>query len=517
MNISLPAPGDAPWLASAVWLVVRATLLLAAAGLVSVALRRRSAAARHLAWGVGMTALLALPALSLVLPRWSLSFVSVDSIDRSLGAGAGVASRGMDWGAAALVAWAAGAAVILLRMGVAMLGVRALARRARPLQSGAWMARMRGAAAELGMRPDVRLLQARGGAMPMTWGVLRPTVLLPAEADDWSPERTRVVLLHELAHVARRDCLWQTLAGLCCAAYWFHPGAWWAARRMREEREQACDDRVLAAGTRASDYAGHLLAVARAFRPARLTAVAAVAMAARSQLEERVVAVLDGARTRGAVPARAALLFGGLAAVALFPIAAAAPTVEEEAGPTELPAVAVAPPALKPLGGGRLPTTSSAPAAGTAEKARPRAATREPEIAPELLPGDEATIAALSAAARDVDPAVRRSAVWALGQMDDRLAVAALLRSMGDRDARVRSAAALALGEYQTRQRTTTLAEQTSCESDACRPVPTGSGRNIQPPRTARTDRNDRTNGQGLRILSGLVGSDTLFAPQAAP
>jgi hypothetical protein len=138
----------------------------------------------------------------------------------------------------------------------------------------------------------------------MTWGTLHPTVLVPAAADGWSAERRRVVLLHELAHVARRDCLAQMVAALACALYWIHPGVWYAARRMRVERELACDDRVLAAGTRARSYAAHLLEVARAFRPAGGVSPVAVSMARPSHLEGRMLAVLDAVRSRR-TPSRA--------------------------------------------------------------------------------------------------------------------------------------------------------------------------------------------------------------------
>ena len=104
--------------------------------------------------------------------------------------------------------------------------------------------------------------------------------------------------MHELAHVRRRDCLTHWLGLTTCAAYWFNPLAWWAASRLRTEREQACDDLVLEAGERPSDYATQLLEVARSLRPARPLTPAAMAMARPSGLETRLRAILDARRNR---------------------------------------------------------------------------------------------------------------------------------------------------------------------------------------------------------------------------
>ena len=80
--------------------------------------------------------------------------------------------------------------------------------------------------------------------MPMVCGVWRPQIVMPRSAADWSDARCRVVVLHELAHIKRRDCLTQVVAQMVCATYWFNPIVWLAARRLRAERERACDDLV---------------------------------------------------------------------------------------------------------------------------------------------------------------------------------------------------------------------------------------------------------------------------------
>ncbi|HST61228.1 MAG TPA: M56 family metallopeptidase [Longimicrobium sp.] len=528
MDVSLPAHAAAPWLAPALWLVARGSVLLVLAALAALALRRASAATRHMAWALALSGMLALPALTLAAPRWELPWLRVVPLDApALLAATGLPADGdgkMPWGTLVLSAWAVGAALTLGRYAVAVVTVRVIARRAHAVTDGPWMARLRDAGEELGMREPVRLLRAEGAAMPMTWGILRPVVLVPADADGWTAERARVVLLHELAHVARRDCLWQTVARLACAAYWFHPGVWWAARRMHVEREQACDDQVLAAGTRASDYAGHLLEVARAFRARPVTAAAAVAMARRSQLEGRVVAVLDAARARGRVPGRVAVLACGVAAVALFPLAAASPdgfeppppppsarvAVADVPAPPRERAVQAAPPAQARAA--RVPL-ASAGALGVDARVPEAPVLYDPdqpypEPFPELGMGDQATMAALLRATNDADPEVRRSAVWALGRMDGGAVVGSLVRSMADSDARVRSAAALALGEHAERQETTRVATRPA-GADSLR-APAGSAPSAgPPPRAARTDIGGGPRDPGLSILGGLMEPDS--------
>jgi tetratricopeptide (TPR) repeat protein len=161
----------------------------------------------------------------------------------------------------------------------------------------------------------VRLLQSAGNPMPLTWGWWRPVVLLPADAAHWPTERRRVVLLHELAHAKRWDCPTQTVARIVCALYWINPLVWLAARGMRVERERACDDLVLNSGCRASEYATHLVDIARTFR--RTPQLAGIAMARSSQLQGRIAAIVDAARARQLRPFTALTILVLMGALAL--------------------------------------------------------------------------------------------------------------------------------------------------------------------------------------------------------
>ena len=364
--LSMPAAIDA---------VAKASVILGATALAVTLLRRASASARHLVWMLGLASALAVPALSLVTPRWELPIVTLAAVEEAKGPqltaqpnGGTTEQTGSGQSnvngpavsavpplrpgpmvspsspvrhtaftpaptAIAVALWAIGAAIVLGRMLLGLIAVQWMSRRTAVVTNAPWLDEAEMLAASLGLR-RVRFLRSDTQTMPMAWGVLRPSVLMPADADRWPVERLRIVLLHELAHVKRHDCLTHLIAQLACAAYWFNPLAWIAAKRLRTERERACDDLVLASGTRGSDYADQLLDIARVMRAERFPAVlagATLAMAHRSQLEGRLMAILDPN-----VPRRSLTRVGVLAAVALFavlivPVAAVQPWTTERA------------------------------------------------------------------------------------------------------------------------------------------------------------------------------------------
>jgi beta-lactamase regulating signal transducer with metallopeptidase domain len=333
-------------------IVVKASVLLAAAGLADVLLGRRgSAAARHLVWSITVAGLLVLPIASYALPPWQVRIPVARTPDASVGrAGSEVPANVAPPAAATRIVaavaappslaaedrtdaprvaglialaglyalYGGGVLILLVRFVREPFVLRRLTDALHEVTDPAWLSLFEDAARQSQIGRPVRLLQSAGELMPMTYGTRRPTLVLPASADAWTDDRRRAVLLHELAHVARRDCFVQRLTSLACALYWPHPGVWWAARRLRTERELACDDRVLAAGAGPREYAGHLLDLARSLGavPAPATALG---VARTQQLEHRLLAVLDAARNR------AALHRGGLAVAIALSIAVLLP------------------------------------------------------------------------------------------------------------------------------------------------------------------------------------------------
>ncbi|HEY3968438.1 MAG TPA: M56 family metallopeptidase [Planctomycetaceae bacterium] len=177
------------------------------------------------------------------------------------------------------------------------------------------------ARAQLGIGRSVTLLMHTDKTIPVVWGIFHCHLLLPAAARDWNGEQLRSVLLHELAHIQRRDMLAQLLTQIACALHWFNPLAWFAAWRLEVERERACDDLVLASGVRPSAYAGHLLNVVTDLSSARWTHSCGLAMARKSSLEGRLVAVLGQNLNRRGVSVPLAAIGLAIAVGVAVPIA----------------------------------------------------------------------------------------------------------------------------------------------------------------------------------------------------
>ena len=225
---------------------------------------------------------------------------------------------------ALLFVWLGGAALLLARLALSRRRVRRLVDGGAELTDVSWTTPLMEVADRLDLPELPRLVIHDDAAMPLTCGIAGPAIVLPPEAAQWTDERRRAVLCHELAHVRRRDLLSHLLGRLACALYWFQPLAWSAARRMRAESERACDDLVLITGTRASTYAEHLLQIVTSVR--RVSApVVALPMAQPREFEARLLSILDPRKKREPLsPVRAAALLALVGAIAL-PLVALSP------------------------------------------------------------------------------------------------------------------------------------------------------------------------------------------------
>jgi beta-lactamase regulating signal transducer with metallopeptidase domain len=357
-------------LAAGLTLLKMTCVLLAALG-VTLAMRRASAGARHLVWLVALGALIVLPAVAAwgpltlrMLPQASERITvssqailddaaavtvtpapATDLAAASPGRASAPAPR-IDTATLLVALWAFVALALLVRLAVGAWWVRRIVRGARELDAADWRQPLYDIADRLGLDDAPRLYRSERVKIPFASGFSRVVIVLPAACDGWSAERRVAVLMHELAHVARRDLIGHTVSRLVCALYWFHPLVWVAARRLRSECERACDDLALGLGARPSDYAEHLLDIVAQFR-GHATPAVAIAMANPNEFEGRMLAILDPRiRRRGPSRAQTVWLAGSFAALALAvgavslaPRVAATTAGPEPAGSSELAVV----------------------------------------------------------------------------------------------------------------------------------------------------------------------------------
>jgi len=523
---------------------LKATVIVAIAILIARLLATRSAASRHVVWMATLAALILLPAATPLAPSIPLRILpageiehGASQVDRSIGPptqSAGSMSTTAEPGNARAerttvqhppsstfragreqwnplpltidnvlpTVWLAGALAVLARFLAGLAAARKLVCRAAVVDAPAWRRDVEDAARALRLQPAPRVVASPEVSIPVTTGIREPVIVVPTEALGWTADRRRMVLLHELAHVRRRDTIVQALQYAACALHWWNPLAWHASHRLAIERERACDDLVLGAGMPGADYAAHLVDIARQALGGRPLAAAALAMARPSELEGRVMAMLDSGRIRGRVTGR--MLAGAaagviatagiMASVRLEPRLSAAvlpadvvsepsPAASVVLGQAATPAAQPAPPPARPS----TPRPKPAPAPrvsveepvqvppaegvidgmvdGTVEAAiagaqaagargrvpvvagqKPKRENAGEEAVSEAV--RESVTAALLTALGDKDPDVRKQALFALRGSSSPKLLDPMLNALKDADPEVREQAAFALGRY---------------------------------------------------------------------
>jgi bla regulator protein blaR1 len=216
---------------------------------------------------------------------------------------------------AAVALYAVPAAILLFITFLALARLVALQARAEVLVDAHWLSALARAQRRMGFKHGTALLTSDDLASPISWGLIRPVILLNSRAVEASAE-AEAIIAHELAHVARMDWIKLLLARIATALFWFNPLVWMLAREAHQLREEAADDSVLAADIVDTDYAQLLVGVARHECPGLLLGAHGVAPS-RNSLARRVARVLDGKSVRGPVAGSFAIgVFAGALLVA---------------------------------------------------------------------------------------------------------------------------------------------------------------------------------------------------------
>ncbi|HVL79494.1 MAG TPA: M56 family metallopeptidase [Sphingomicrobium sp.] len=355
------------------WFVLLAakSLLIASGALLLLQLmRRRSAADRSFVAHLGLGALMLLPVAAIALPAFEVSgpaFLAQPPAEVAIVEGSALAPEvaasaatfpggaepavgladSVDWG---FWLYAAPAALLLLLTLIAIGRLVPLKARAQVLVDQHWLTALAHAQRRMGFKNGTALLTSDDIRSPISWGLMRPVILLNSDAAQ-ARDEAEAIIAHELAHVARLDWAKLLLARVTVAIFWFNPLVWLLAREAHQLREEAADDAVLAANIDDTDYARLLVGIARHECRGLLLGAHGVAPA-RNSLARRVKRVLDAASARAPGGWRWSAAAGFFAAGMAVPVAALqvvtvtpAATNAQSVGGKALAAVATAPPA----------------------------------------------------------------------------------------------------------------------------------------------------------------------------
>jgi beta-lactamase regulating signal transducer with metallopeptidase domain len=297
---------------------VKSLLICATAGMAHFIFRKRSASFCHSIWALCMASLLALPIAARFVPQWTPFTPSATqpALVQAVSPGGVVLSAVLQdppgqagplpilraflaesdkqfgplpvsfAGHLVAVIWLFGCAFLIAQVTCGYFAACLTARVGLPVDCPV---------SEKGKGDGaVQFIQTQRVRVPMLLGVFRPVILLPTDFDKWPEDRRWATCRHELAHLNRRDCLTHLTARLACALFWLNPFVWIGARLMAALRERACDELVVRTGIKRSDYAEHLLEVARRFKAVPAIGLGVVSSNRVSVLEKRIRYILQG-------------------------------------------------------------------------------------------------------------------------------------------------------------------------------------------------------------------------------
>ncbi len=329
------------WVADSGWLRVISEYLIKSTAVLTLALvlvflfRRKSASLRHFVLSLSLAGLLLLPVLSYLGSGWETSLlpagkragaVTPAALSKAIALGrmAGDMEEGeiflprssstitpaesfrlesmqakphrvwLLFKSALPIVWSAGLIILLLRLAAGLFGAFRLTRQAEVVCDPRWRVLLERLLAAIRLRRVVRLKSHRDVLIPMTWGFMKPVVLIPEGHEAWTDEQRSSALVHELSHVKRLDFLAMLFVRVSLAAFWFNPLSWAVFRRLKREQEEACDEWVLRTGIKPSTYAANLLffKTTAGLRPSHFAALLGLFGLGKSAFTDRLAAIL---------------------------------------------------------------------------------------------------------------------------------------------------------------------------------------------------------------------------------
>lgn len=326
--------------------------------------------------------------------------------------------------------WFIGAVYFIGRFGFSMLSLHRIARKGVPVKDKDWLETLHGCVTEWKIKKHICLIMDERIPVPAIYGYFKPVLFIPSEALTWSADERRMVVLHELAHLKRRDFLINVFAHILCALWWPNPLVWKATKQIRMEQEKASDDRLLQSTFDEIQYADFLLNMTKLLTGQKPAGRLVLGMASPAEMKERFSHILKSREQRKTSPFMKSILGFGLMLL-LIPtswVSLRSMHVHHSKYIREPDKVEQC------LDGLKNPDV----------KIRVRAAWRLGDLE------ERSTVPHLVEALKDNDPRVRGMAAWALGEIKGLEILQPLLEAANDKDPYAREMIIKAIGELES-------------------------------------------------------------------
>jgi beta-lactamase regulating signal transducer with metallopeptidase domain len=289
-------------------------------------MRRTHASVRHWVWLAGFGGCILIPLISFFVPSLNAPIFHLNILAAAPApvpemAAAGLES-GFHWSSSQVIAgvYVAGILLLLAWQSVGRAYAHHLRKHAARITDPHAAGELRRLMAELGIHTRVELLTSDRISVPFSTGYVRPVIVLPQAASRWPRPVLTSVLVHELAHIKRKDIFSRLVAQIGCCIHWINPLAWYGLGRIIMEQEIACDNQVLGTGAKPSEYARNLLALAEAQR-GRLD-FALTSLGRHTELRKRLLEILKPTRNPSPMRTGGALVLIALTLGLILPVSA---------------------------------------------------------------------------------------------------------------------------------------------------------------------------------------------------
>jgi beta-lactamase regulating signal transducer with metallopeptidase domain len=326
-----------PWLHVFVELLLKSTLALSLALIITTFIRNKSSSMRHFVLAFFLIGLLFIPILTLFQFGWQTNLlpsrITAENLDpavtnskilhsrphesvlhaqkieewipaltkksKAIGSSQShsfpassvpSASRIMNF--FLIMIWAGGMLLLLLRICLGLFEASRMTKEGKQVDDPAWRILMDRFLSLIGLSRRIRLKSHKKVLVPLTWGLIKPVIMIPSDYKAWTEDQKSAALFHELSHIKRSDFLITLLVRFSLALFWFNPLSWFVFRRMKSEQEKACDELVLRAGIKPSIYAANLLLFRDAAGFRWTPSAALLSIFGRSSFSERLSAIL---------------------------------------------------------------------------------------------------------------------------------------------------------------------------------------------------------------------------------